>query len=122
MPILHVRSAFMVFHALLGSVLLFMGHNMFFHALHEHGGDPHHLAAGALAMVGAVLLFVPRTVSFGGIALLMVLVPGFLIRLYQGEWATHLLIYAAGVWFVMAHGAAWGRGGSGPGGGTAAPA
>lgn len=104
----HVRRAFMLFHAVLGLGLLIMGHNTLFHALHEHGFG-HLTLVAALEFVGAILLLIPRTLKVGGLALLVVLVPGFIVHLTRGEWELQLLIYAAGVWFVMVHGAAWGR-------------
>jgi hypothetical protein len=103
----HVRRAFVLFHAVLGGALLVMSHNTLFHALHEHGVG--HLAfVAALEMLGALLLLIPRTLKIGGVALLIVLLPGFVVHLTRGEWQLQLLIYAAGVWFVMVHGAAWG--------------
>jgi hypothetical protein len=103
-----IRRAFMLFHAVLGLGLLVMAHNTLFHALHEHGFGHLALVAG-LEFVGAVLLLFPRTLKVGGFALLVVLIPGFVVHLTRGEWELQLLIYAAGVWFVMVHGAAWGR-------------
>lgn len=103
-----VRRAFMLFHAVLGLGLLIMAHNTLFHALHEHGFGHLMLVAG-LEFVGAILLLIPRTLKIGGLALLVVLIPGFIVHLTRGEWELQLLIYAAGVWFVMVHGAAWGR-------------
>ena len=103
-----LRRAFMLFHAVLGVALLIMAHNTLFHALHEHGFG--HLAfVAALEMIGALLLLIPRTLRIGGVALLVVLVPGFVTHLTRGEWELQLLIYAAGVYFIMVHGAAWGR-------------
>ena len=108
MPDPNIRRAFMLFHGVLGGALVAMSHNTLFHALHEHGVG--HLAlVAALEMVGAVLLLIPRTLKVGGAALLIVLVPGFILHLTRGEWNWQLLIYAAGVWFIMAHGASWGR-------------
>jgi uncharacterized membrane protein YphA (DoxX/SURF4 family) len=103
-----IRRAFMLFHAVLGLGLLIMGHNTLFHALHERGFGYLTLVAG-LEFVGAILLLIPRTLKLGGVALLVTLIPGFIIHLTRGEWELQLLIYAAGVWFVMVHGAAWGR-------------
>lgn len=103
-----VRRAFMLFHAVLGLGLLVMGHNALFHALHEHGFS-HLTLVAALEFVGAILLLIPRTLKVGGLALLVVLIPGFVVHLTRGEWEPQLLIYAAGVWFVVVHGAAWGR-------------
>ena len=104
----NVRRAFMIFHAVLGGVLLILSHNVLFHALHAHGFG--HLAlVGSVEMIGALLLLIPRTLKVGGVALLVVMIPGFVVHLTRGEWEPQLLIYAAGVWFVMDHGAEWGR-------------
>jgi hypothetical protein len=102
------RRAFMLLHAVLGLGLLIMGHNALLHALHEHGFGHLTFVAG-LEFVGAILLLIPRTLKVGGFALLVVLIPGFILHLTRGEWELQLLIYAAGVWFVMVHGAAWRR-------------
>ena len=101
----HVRHAFMVFHAVLGGALLVMSHNTLFHSLHEHGFG-HLTFVAALEMIGALLLLIPRTLRVGAVALLVVLIPGFVVHVARGEWEPQLLIYAAGVWFIMAHGAA----------------
>lgn len=108
MPAAQVRRAFMVFHAVLGGTLLIMSHNTLFHSLHEHGLG-HLTLVAALEMVGALLLLIPRTLKIGGSALLVVLIPGLVVHLTRGEWEPQLLIYAAGVYFIMTHGAAWGR-------------
>ena len=104
----NVRRSFMVFHAVLGGALLVMSHNTLFHALHEHGFG-HLTFVAALEMIGALLLLIPRTLRVGAVALLVVLIPGFVVHVARGEWELQLLIYAAGVWFIMVHGAAWGR-------------
>ena len=110
----HVRSAFMIFHAILAGVLLILSHNALFHSLHEHGIG-HLTFFAALELVGALLLLIPRTLTLGGVMLLVVLIPGFIVHLARGELELQLLIYAAGVYFVMVHGAAWGRPGSASG-------
>ena len=104
----NVRRSFMVFHAVLGGALLIMSHNTLFHSLHEHGFG-HLTFVAAVEMLGALLLLIPRTLQVGAVALLVVLIPGFVVHVARGEWELQLLIYAAGVWFIMMHGAAWGR-------------
>jgi len=103
-----LRHAFRLFHAVLGGVLLIMSHNTLFHALHEHGIG--HLAlVGALGMIGALLLLIPRTIKIGGVVLLVVLVPEFVAHLTRGDWELQSLVYATGVWLVMTHGPTWGK-------------
>lgn len=108
----HLRWAFMVFHGVLAGVLLILSHNALFHSMHTHGFG-HLTLVAALEMLGALLLLIPRTLKVGGMALLVVLIPGFIVHLTRGEWEPQLLIYAAGVYFIMVHGAAWGRSGDG---------
>jgi hypothetical protein len=100
------RRAFMIFHAVLGAALLLMSHNTLIHSLHAHGFG-HLTVVTGVEMIGALLLLIPRTLKIGGLALLVVLVPGFIVQLTRGHWELQLLIYASGVWFVMVHGAAW---------------
>ena len=105
----NTRRAFMLFHAVLGLGLLIMAVQALAHALHELDGRHGHLAfVGGLEALGAVLFLIPATLRWGGAALLVVLLGGFIMHLTRGEWALEQLIYAAGVWFVMVHGAAWG--------------
>ncbi|HUF10727.1 MAG TPA: hypothetical protein VMO47_15510 [Rhodothermales bacterium] len=107
----NTRRAFQVFHAVLALGLLVMSLISLQHALHEINEPGHgHLAfVMGLEALGALLLLIPRTVQWGGAALLVVLLPGFVNEVVHGDWEFHLLIYAAGVWFIMARGAAWGR-------------
>ncbi len=102
------RRAFQLFHAVLGVGLLAMGLFALAHAMHDLAGHGHYAFVAALQASGAILLLVPRTVRWGGVALLLVLLPGFVNHLVRGQWEIHLLILAAGVWFVMVHGPAWG--------------
>ena len=103
------RRAFQLFHAILGLGLLAMGLSALAHTLHDLAGHGHYAFVAGLEVLGAVLLLIPRTVVWGGAALLLVLLPGFVFHLAQGDWSPDLLIFAAGVWFVMVHGAAWGE-------------
>jgi hypothetical protein len=103
------RRAFILFHAVLGLGLLIMGLQALAHALHELDGRHGHLAlVGGLEAIGAVLFLIPATLRWGGAALLVVLLGGFIMHLTRGEWVLEHLTFAAGVWFVMVHGAAWG--------------
>jgi uncharacterized membrane protein YphA (DoxX/SURF4 family) len=99
----------MVLHAALGVGLLAATLQTFLHAMSEHGGPNLHLGfIIALEGIGAVLFLIPRTLRVGAIALLVVLLGSFAMHVTRGEFEAQLLVYAAAVWFVMAHGAAWG--------------
>jgi len=105
----NVRLAFRLFHLTLGLGLLVSTIPTILHALHEHGGVNLHLGIViGLESVGAVLFLIPRTLRVGGLLLLVLLLGGFAVHVSRGEWEVQLLIYAAGVWYVMAHGAEWG--------------
>lgn len=104
------RRAYRLFHAVLGLGLLAMSLLTFLHVIDEHGGLGHLAFVAGLEALGAVLFLVPRTVRWGGAALLLVLIPGFVFHLVHGEWQFEVLIYAAGVWLVMMRGPAWGTG------------
>lgn len=101
--------AFQLFHAVLGLGLLAMGLIGLGHTIQEldEPGHLHFAFVSGLRAVGAVLLLIPRTIRWGGAALLVVLIPGFVSEAMHGDWELDLLIYAAAVWFVTVHGAAW---------------
>ena len=103
--------AFQIFHVALAGGLLVMSLLPLVHALQELGDPGHaHLAfVLGLQALGAILLLIPRTVRWGGAALLAVLLPGFLNEVAHGDWELQYLIYATGVWLIMAHGAGWRR-------------
>lgn len=107
------RGAFRLFHVILAVSLLAMGLMGLSHALSEldEPGHKHYAFVMSLEALGALLLLVPRAVRWGGVALLLVLIPSFLDHLHQGSWELQPLVYAAGVWLVMVHGVSWGRGG-----------
>lgn len=99
----------MLLHAVLGLGLLAATLQTLLHGIREHGGVGLHLGfLVALEGIGAVLFLFSRTLRIGAAALLIVLVGGFVLHLWRGEVEVHLLIYAAAVWFVLVHGAAWG--------------
>ena len=105
----NVRRAFIVLHSVLGLGLLVATLQTFLHMMREHGGPGFHLGfVIALEGIGAVLFLIPQTLRVGAIALLIVLLGGFTVHLTRGELEMQLLVYAAAVWFVLAHGAAWG--------------
>lgn len=109
MPDPNVRRAFIVLHAALGLGLLATTLQTLLHAMREHGGLGLHLGfLVALEGIGAVLFLIPRTLRVGAIALLIVLVGGFVLHLTRREFEVQLLVYSAAVWFVFVHGAAWG--------------
>jgi hypothetical protein len=117
----NVRRSFIIFHLVLGLGLLFGSSETLLHALGNtvgHSDHAHlHLAIVAgLEGLGAVLFLLPRTLRVGGILLLITILGAWAVHSVRGEWRFDLLIYAAGTWFVMVHGAEWGARPAGPDG------
>ena len=109
MPAHNVRRAFIILHAALGLGLVVGTLQTFLHTMREHGGLNLHLGfLIAVEGIGALLFLIPQTLRVGAVALLIVLVGGFALHVTRGELEVQLLVYAAAVWFVMVHGAAWG--------------
>jgi len=48
-----------------------------------------------------------RPVRAGGVLLLAVVLAVLTERSLHGQWRLDLMVYAAGIWLIMAHGAAW---------------
>ena len=72
------------------------------------GGAPLAVVA-SITVVAAALFLVPRTVRLGGMVLLLVVLAVLVERVLKGQWRLDLMVFAAGIWFVVVHGAAWGR-------------
>ena len=101
------RRAFQLLHLVLGAGLLATGIDTLVRALHE---GPAPLAVVATIVVLAAALFLaPRTVRVGGITLLVVVLAVLVEGTLRGRWRLDHIVYAAGIWYVVVHGAAWGR-------------
>lgn len=70
----------------------------------SHGANLHAAILGSAETVAAVLFLIPRTMKVGGMCLLTVFALALAIHAEQGEFASQLLLYAAAVGFVVAHG------------------
>src|SRR5437899_594757 len=104
----NVRRAFIVFHVVLGISLLIASIQTLAHALHELGGRHGHLAiVASFEAIGALLFLIPKMLRAGAVLLLITVLGALAVHTYLGQWRLDLLVYAAGVWFVMAHGSAW---------------
>jgi len=107
-----LRRAFIAFHLTLGLVLLFLSARATLHTLAPTTGavNPH---VGVLALVeafGAALFLLPQTLRVGGALLLFTLGVATVVHALGGQLRADLLVYAAGTWFVMVHGAGWATG------------
>jgi hypothetical protein len=68
------------------------------------GLDAHALLLGSVEAVAAVLFLVPGVMRVGGYGLLATLGIAFLVHAARGHFSGPLLVYAAGVIFVIVHG------------------
>lgn len=100
----HLVRAFLAFWWTLGAVLLYLSIQTVVHAHGAPGSDAHAALLGAVEAIAAVLFLIPRTMRAGGLALLATFAAALLLHAARGQLATPLLIYAAGVLFVMVHG------------------
>jgi hypothetical protein len=101
-----LRRIFVVFHLTLGGVVFGESLRTAL-AASGHGGGRANIALAILASVealAALLFLLPLTLRPAGVALLAVFAIAFLLHLQRGEMPLTLLVYGAGVAFVMAHG------------------
>lgn len=92
------------FHTTLAVVIVIESANTLWDALsaHKFGAFSFHAALIAgFELVGAALFFFSKTLRIGGTILLLVFVVVFVIHGFRNE--LPLLVYGAGVIFIMAH-------------------
>ena len=108
-----LRRSFIAFHLTLGVVVLAQSLVTVFQ-MHGAGGASHaRLGIEVLACaeaVAALLFIVPATLRWGAVALLAIFFVALAFHGLRGELQLTLLVYAAGVFFVMVHGSAFGKG------------
>lgn len=107
-----LRHSFIVFHLTLGLVVLAQSLATVFGIARsdfsQHAKLLVALLAGAEA-VAALLFIVPATLRAGAFALLAIFFFALAFHGLHGEFPSTLLVYAAGVFFVMTHGSAFGK-------------
>ena len=104
-----VRRSFIGFHLILGLTLLYLSARTVLQAVQpgpQHL-NPHLALIGSVELIGAVLFLFPRSLRVGGTLLLLSIGLAFVTHVAAGQFRGDLLVYAAGTWFVMAHGSAW---------------
>jgi hypothetical protein len=103
-----LRPSFIAFHVTLGVGLLWGSTTTAIEALASarHQQVPL-LILGSVEAVGALLFLLPSTLRAGACLLLATIGAAVLAHLHLGEFRADLLVYAAGVWFVLVHGSAW---------------
>ena len=107
MPPRKLVLSFMVFWLTLGVVVLVASVQTLLGALSSavHGPSHAHLALLAgMEAIAAALFLVPKTMCLGAIGLLATFAIAFIAHALAGEFATILLLYAAGTVFVLVHG------------------
>jgi hypothetical protein len=107
---LALRRSFAFFHATLAVVIFLQSIRTIWDVQQHHAANPlgSHLAllAGAEALA-ALLFLIPRTLRAGGVLLLLIF--GIAIIAHGITNELGLIVYAAGVVFVMVHGSAFSK-------------
>jgi hypothetical protein len=98
-----LRRAFTAFHLILGFVLLWGSVHT---VLHAGATDLHARVIGSSEALGAIAFLVPKTVQLGAVLLLVTIGLALVLHAIRGEWRPDLLVYAAGVFLIAAHGRA----------------
>jgi hypothetical protein len=109
-----LRRSFVAFHLILGAVVLVESLMTVWYAS-GLGHSPHPnpilaVLAGAEA-VAALLFILPAALRIGAASLLLIFIFALAFHGLHGELQLTLLVYAAGVMLVTAHGSAFGKGG-----------
>ena len=100
-----IQRAFIVLHMTLGCVIFIGSADTFLTAMARP-------AWGLVAFSGAealacILFLIPHTMRFGGLLLGAILLVALVLHGFQGEFLAPLLVYVAGVLFVVVHGSAY---------------
>lgn len=100
-----VRRTFNLFHCTLAAVIFYEGTITFWDALaaHKFGRlSPHAALVSGAEVIGAVLFIIPNTLRVGGIILLIIF--AIVITVHGLKAELPILVYAAGVIFILVHG------------------
>ena len=100
----HLTHAFFLLWWVLGIVLFVLSVRTVRFAVGFHH-DPHALVLGTIEAAAALVFLIPKTMRAGGATLLVVLALASVFHTIRGEFPGPLFIDAAGVLFVMVHGA-----------------
>jgi hypothetical protein len=104
-----LRRAFTLFHFVLGFGILFLAARTAIDGVTGAHSLPPLLIIGAgIEALGAVLFMLPRTLRVGGTIMLLTMTTALILDSLSRHWRIDLLIYLAGTYCVMVHGAAWG--------------
>lgn len=107
-----LRRSFIAFHITLCGVIFIQSFLTVLHTAGAHRLQHSNLALLAFASaeaLAALLFLLPKLVRWAGATLLAIFAIALALHALQGEFPSTLLVYAAGVAFVMAHGSAFGN-------------
>jgi len=106
MPDRRIDRSLLVLYVTTGAVLLYASLATLVGALEpgRHAIDRHVVLLAGLEAVAAALFLVPRTMRAGASLLLGLFAVALAFHAVHGEFAVQLLVYAAAVLFVRAHG------------------
>ena len=108
-----LRRTFIAFHITLCAVVFLQSLGTVLHSIERPKVQHSDLLLAAFAAaeaVAALLFLVPSTLRLAGAALLLIFGFAVIFHGIHGEFLSTLLVYAAGVAFVMAHGSAFRKG------------
>jgi hypothetical protein len=108
-----LRRSFIAFHLILALVVLAQSLITVWHASGlGHAQHPNPVLAGfaGAEAIAALLFILPATLRIGAASLLLIFIFALAFHGLHGELQLTLLVYAAGVMLVMAHGSAFGKG------------
>jgi hypothetical protein len=109
-----LRRSFIAFHLTLSAVVFLQSVTT---VLQTRAASHTGLAVAVLASaeaLAAILFVVPATLRAGALSLLAIFLFALGFHGLHGELQSTLLVYAAGVFFVMMHGSAFGKGDAHP--------
>ena len=112
-----LRRSFNAFHLTLGAVVFLQSVIAVFQTRGAGGASHMSLGVAVLASaeaVAALLFLLPATMKAGALSLLAIFFFALAFHGLHGELQSTLLVYAAGVFFVMMHGSAFGKGDTHP--------
>ena len=88
---------------ILGILLVVYSVQAAWHSLGTNSANLHVAALSSVEAVAALLFLVPSTMRVAGAYLLAVFALAFVLHDARGEFASQLLLYAAGVTFIRVH-------------------
>ena len=99
--------AFVALYVTVGIVVLIQSLHLLLDARRGEFAGPERFHVAFLAVLeilAAILFLIPRTMQLGAGALLVIFAGAFAMHLFQGQPPWQVLVDAAAVWFVRAHG------------------